>query len=263
MAIFSLCWILLSHTFVCSSSFYEETITPQPGQNATLTCQASKNKNIIAVEWSRVDLGKEYVLLYRDENFDPQNQYKTFVNRVYLQDRQMKDGNVTLILENVTAADNGTYECRVVQAQINRRKRANLKTYPISIIHLSVVDPPGQTGGHTANGGKEDKGKKDEPTRKKALPVSVLVSLSCFGMVLVVITALVRFQKYKKNNTSFYPTDKEAEELDCKKSPNKVYVPAAENTKFPVESQTSHTGSHKPVFSFVPVPSPDKWRGGY
>uniref|UniRef100_A0A3P9ARN6 Ig-like domain-containing protein n=1 Tax=Maylandia zebra TaxID=106582 RepID=A0A3P9ARN6_9CICH len=66
-----------------------------------------------------IDLGKEYVLLYRDENFDPQNQYKTFVNRVYLQDRQMKDGNVTLILENVTAADNGTYECRVVQAQIN------------------------------------------------------------------------------------------------------------------------------------------------
>ncbi|CAI5660051.1 unnamed protein product [Oreochromis niloticus] len=58
----------------------------------------------------------------------------------------MKDGDVSLILKNVTINDVGSYECRVKTGN-NRRKRADLSGDPISIIYLSVVDPPGQTGG--------------------------------------------------------------------------------------------------------------------
>uniref|UniRef100_A0A3Q2W136 Ig-like domain-containing protein n=1 Tax=Haplochromis burtoni TaxID=8153 RepID=A0A3Q2W136_HAPBU len=98
--------------------------------------------SISVVEWSRADLGDEYVLLYRDELFDPEKQHPSFKNRVDLQDRQMKDGDVSLILNNVMINDNGTYECQVFMRGANMRKRANLVNEPISIIYLSVV-PPG------------------------------------------------------------------------------------------------------------------------
>ncbi|XP_063325882.1 kin of IRRE-like protein 1 [Pelmatolapia mariae] len=92
----------------------EKIITAEPGQDVTLTFQAPNN-NITAVKWSRADLEDEYVLFYHDGHFDPDNQHPSFKNRVDLQDRQMKDGDVSLILKDVTINDTGTYECRVTQ----------------------------------------------------------------------------------------------------------------------------------------------------
>ncbi|XP_063324948.1 programmed cell death 1 ligand 1-like [Pelmatolapia mariae] len=122
----------------------QKNITVESGQNITLTCQAPNNNNIIVLEWSRADLGEKYVLLFRDERFSPDQQHPSFKNRVDLQDRQMKDGDVSLILKDVTINDTGTYECRVVQGGTKRRKRGVLDGDPISIVTLSVVDPPGE-----------------------------------------------------------------------------------------------------------------------
>ncbi|CAI5660050.1 unnamed protein product [Oreochromis niloticus] len=141
----SLCSTLLFVGVVVFVSADQKSITAESGQNVTLTCRAPNNK-IIVVEWSRADLETEYVLLYRDDQFVPDDQHPSFKNRVDLQDRQMKDGDVSLILKNVTINDVGSYECRVKTGN-NRRKRADLSGDPISIIYLSVVDPPGQTGG--------------------------------------------------------------------------------------------------------------------
>ncbi|XP_039887086.1 programmed cell death 1 ligand 1-like isoform X2 [Simochromis diagramma] len=141
-------WTLL-FAVVCAD---QKIITAEPGPDVTLPCRAPNN-NIIAVKWSRADLGDEYVLLYRDGRFEPDDQHPSFKNRVDLQDRQMKDGNVSLILKNMTTADNGTYECHVFMRGANRRKRGLLKTDSITTITLRVV-PPGQTGGHTEDGGK-------------------------------------------------------------------------------------------------------------
>ncbi|CAI5660534.1 uncharacterized protein LOC102081106 [Oreochromis niloticus] len=118
------------------------------GHNVILPCRAPNidSNSKAVVEWSRADLGKDYVLLYRDEQPDPEEQHPSFKNRVDLQDRKMKDGDVSLILKDVTTADAGTYECRVFRRRTNRRKRANLETDPISIIYLSV-DPPGPMDG--------------------------------------------------------------------------------------------------------------------
>ncbi|XP_006809906.2 CD226 antigen-like, partial [Neolamprologus brichardi] len=111
-----------------------ENITAESEQNITLTCRAINSNNITVVEWRRLDLGDEYVLVYRDEQFDPEEQHPSFVNRVDLQDRQMKDGDASLILKNVTINDTGTYECRIFV-----RKTRSWKS--ISIINLHV-DPP-------------------------------------------------------------------------------------------------------------------------
>uniref|UniRef100_A0A3Q4M932 Ig-like domain-containing protein n=1 Tax=Neolamprologus brichardi TaxID=32507 RepID=A0A3Q4M932_NEOBR len=97
----------------------------ESGQNITLTCQAPNN-NIIVLEWSRADLGRQYVFLHRDGLFVPDDQHPSFKNRVNLQDRQMKDGDVSLILNNVTTADSGTYACRAVMGGIKRRKRLSV-----------------------------------------------------------------------------------------------------------------------------------------
>ncbi|XP_039463633.1 uncharacterized protein LOC120436849 [Oreochromis aureus] len=188
---------------VWSFSFYrpsfadQKTITAESGQkNVTLTCRAPNNNIIVVVEWSRADLKEDYVLLYRDEQFDPENQHLSFKNRVNLQDRQMKDGDVSLILKDVTTNDTGTYECRIVQSKTNHRKRSISNIDPISIITLSVVDPPGQTGGDTEDGGKED--------RFVGLIVGLLVP------AVLLVAAVVGFLIYKKhkqqqNKDSYQP----------------------------------------------------------
>ncbi|XP_025760216.1 uncharacterized protein LOC112844786 [Oreochromis niloticus] len=169
----------------------QKNITALSGQkNVTLKCRAPNN-NITVVEWSRDDLGEEeYVLLYRNKQFDPVNQNPSFKNRVDLQDTQMKDGDVSLILKDVTSADNGTYMCCIVMA-------GSTSCDPISIIYLRVVDPPGQTGGLTEDGGKED-------------GVNKRFGLVAFGLfILGLIVALVIATKLSNRNLSNHlPSDK-------------------------------------------------------
>uniref|UniRef100_A0AAX7SLR8 Ig-like domain-containing protein n=1 Tax=Astatotilapia calliptera TaxID=8154 RepID=A0AAX7SLR8_ASTCA len=108
-------------------------VKAKSGETACLPCPVASN--IKVVEWSRPDLDPECVLLYQDKQFDQHSQNPSFKNRTQL---DIKDGNLTLILHDVKINDTGTYECRVLA---NRRKRG---VDPIHIIHLSVVDPPGE-----------------------------------------------------------------------------------------------------------------------
>ncbi|CAI5660115.1 unnamed protein product [Oreochromis niloticus] len=112
-----------------------KNITAESGENVTLTCRAPNNIIILGVEWRR-----------RDLKFVPDYQHPSFKNRVALQDRQMKDGFMSLILKDVTTADSGTYECCIIQEVRDGRKLDILKTDPISIIHLKVL-PKGKSVG--------------------------------------------------------------------------------------------------------------------
>ncbi|XP_029932680.1 uncharacterized protein LOC115376967 [Myripristis murdjan] len=115
----------------------------QPGDDVTLSCQAP-DVNIEAAEWSRTDLKKEeYVFFYQDGHIDSVKQHPSFKNRVEVKDKEMKNGNLSVILKNVTKNDSGTYECRFktenVESNITEAK-------PTSTIELEVVDPdPGAT----------------------------------------------------------------------------------------------------------------------
>ncbi|CAI5660065.1 unnamed protein product [Oreochromis niloticus] len=190
----SLCSTLLIVGVFVFVSAEQKIITAESGQNVTLPCRAPSNNIILGVEWSRADLEDEYVLFYRDEQFDPVNQHPSFKNRVDLQDRQMKDGDVSLILKNVTTNDNGTYQCRVFMTGTNIRKRANQDGDPISIIYLSVV-PPGQTGGDN----------KDEGGRKEAGSVGLIVGLSVSAVLLVAaVVGFLIYRKHKQQNQDPY-----------------------------------------------------------
>ncbi|XP_039865909.1 neural cell adhesion molecule 2-like isoform X2 [Simochromis diagramma] len=152
-------------------------ITAESGQDVTLTCRAPNN-NI--VKWSKADLVPQYVILYQDGHFISANQHPSFKNRVDLQDRQMKDGDVSLILKDVNTADSGTYECRVVSGTKHRSR--DISTEPISIIHLHVV-PPGQTGGQEKDEDNKDGGKTNG-VKKEDLPVVLM----CFLLLLLLLS---------------------------------------------------------------------------
>ncbi|XP_035771368.1 programmed cell death 1 ligand 1-like [Neolamprologus brichardi] len=166
----------------------EKVLKAEPRQNVTLPCRAPDKNPAIAVEWTKSDLRAEHVLLYRDEQFDIDDQHPSFKNRVDLQDRQMKDGDVSLILNNVTINDTGTYKCHVFMR--------GSKTDHISIIHLHVV-PPGQTGGDKQDGS-----------------VGLIVTLVVIAVILVV--GVVGYVIYRKR--------KEQQKQDSYQSANELQV---------------------------------------
>ncbi|XP_039464606.1 uncharacterized protein LOC120438233 isoform X1 [Oreochromis aureus] len=123
-------------------------ITAVSGQDVTLTCRAQAHI-VIVVEWSRTDLeDEELVLLYQHGRLVPDYQHPSFENRVDLKDRQIADGDVSLILKNVRQDDAGTYECRVI-------KRAGKPLKLISIINLRVGSPTGRGSFNTVDGAAE------------------------------------------------------------------------------------------------------------
>ncbi|KAM9717600.1 uncharacterized protein ACNS7B_021235 isoform 2-T2 [Menidia menidia] len=193
-ALRSLSFCLLAVGLLLPAASTEQRITAEAGQDSvTLPCGAGKEKEITALEWSRADLDPDGVLLFMDGRFESDGQHPSFRNRVDLQDRQMKDGDASLILKNVKINDTGTYECRVIQGG-NRMRRTVLMTYPISTIHLEVSTPP--PPGTQEGGGK---GRGDKEGGSLGLTVGLLVSVLC-----VLVVVLVVIYKMKRSWLKWY-----------------------------------------------------------
>ncbi|XP_030580152.1 uncharacterized protein LOC115776568 [Archocentrus centrarchus] len=175
----------------------QKNIPAEFGQDVTLPCRAPIYNYNRGVEWSRADLEPGFVLFYRDGQFDLDNQHPSFKDRVELQDRQMKDGDVSLVLKDVTNNDAGTYECRVFMTGTNRRKRS---ADPINIINLSV-GPPGPSGGHTEGGA----------VGLAALPV--------VAVVLAVVVGFVIYKKTRKNQIKSFSESDDGTEMNSPEHP--------------------------------------------
>ncbi|XP_044040366.1 CD226 antigen-like [Siniperca chuatsi] len=110
----------------------QRNITAEPGHTVTLPCQGPGNDTIGAVMWTRSDLRKPVYYVRDGHLIEPRDQDPSYVNRTGLVDRQMKDGNLSLKLMNVSSRDEGTYECQVTIVEGNRSK---------AVIILHVTDP--------------------------------------------------------------------------------------------------------------------------
>ncbi|KAM9424817.1 uncharacterized protein KZ484_005013 isoform 2-T2 [Pholidichthys leucotaenia] len=110
-------------------------ITAEPGQTVVLPCRAPVNNTDITVEYSRADLEPDHVFLHRDKYDVSVGQHESFKNRVKLQDKQMKDGDVSLVLNHVTFSDDGVYQCHLFSREGNEKKEF------ITTITLTVEKP--------------------------------------------------------------------------------------------------------------------------
>uniref|UniRef100_A0A672F810 Ig-like domain-containing protein n=1 Tax=Salarias fasciatus TaxID=181472 RepID=A0A672F810_SALFA len=120
-------WILLLSLILRSG----ENISAVEGQTVSLPCEAPNQETIRVVEWTRPDLGENPdVLSYKYGHFDRDN-HRSYKNRVDL--KNVKDGDVSLIMKNVAFRDSGTYKCFIAQGGESN----NIKL--ISSISLSVV----------------------------------------------------------------------------------------------------------------------------
>nr|XP_046237418.1 myelin-oligodendrocyte glycoprotein-like isoform X1 [Scatophagus argus] len=190
-------FLLLFLLFVLSEAASDSSVEPdvvvqvRPGDDVTLPCQTAE-ASIRAVRWTRDDLKtSEYVLLYRDGRSDPTHQHPSYQGRVELVDSQLKPGDVSLILKNVSSSDPGTYECRVVSGGSGRQKRALIDTEPIRVISLEVTGSDSQKGdnmhGDQTSDSPED-GNQSPGHAGLAAGVLLLLAVGAVGVVMFLRT---------------------------------------------------------------------------
>ncbi|XP_067380682.1 signal-regulatory protein beta-2-like [Channa argus] len=138
----------------------QQQITVKTGDDVTLQCLDHRGGDIKQLEWRRQDLEEDvFICRHGSEDF----WHPSFKNRVKLRHPQMKDGDVSVIVKNVTISDAGTYECYV--------RNRNTSTSPQSITTLTVTD----SGGDTEDGESKDRGKHGHVGLVVGLSVVVLV----------------------------------------------------------------------------------------
>ncbi|XP_073344884.1 nectin-4-like [Pagrus major] len=169
-------WCILLVALHCGSvSADPQEITVGPGEDVTLPCQGSSG-GVSLLAWNRTEPKTDkYVFHFRDgipsENF----QNPSFQGRVELSDPEMKDGDGSIVLKNVTINDSGTYKCLIAEENARRRKRDAPKL--VNIIHLKVEE-----SGPTA-GIQDDEG---NPELVASVPVSIVIGVVVAGVAAVV-----------------------------------------------------------------------------
>ncbi|KAL3050900.1 hypothetical protein OYC64_001220 [Pagothenia borchgrevinki] len=111
----------------------------RPGEDITLQCSNSTDTAVTVLEWSRPEL-EHYVFFFRDNELMERYQHPRYRGRVELKDLEMKNGDASVLLKNVTVNDTGTYQCEVITHSNNRRKRDVRKF--VHSVHLSVSEGP-------------------------------------------------------------------------------------------------------------------------
>ncbi|XP_039677857.1 butyrophilin subfamily 2 member A2-like [Perca fluviatilis] len=142
----SLCKNCLLSVSSCSDI---KNVTAKPGEDVLLHCQAPRGADIKAIVWIRNDLkSNKYVFARNGNHTNGIYQLPSYRGRVTLSDPEMKDGDVSVVLKNVSVNDTGTYECRV-----GIKKGEEPKVYSTNKLTVPV-------SGHSAGDMKETRMKE-------------------------------------------------------------------------------------------------------
>ncbi|XP_016522973.1 programmed cell death 1 ligand 1-like [Poecilia formosa] len=139
--------IIMSVRFVLAV-LGEQNLSVGSGGSVTLSCSAADLTDPEAVIWSRTDLDSD-VLSVRPGQKNSLIRHQSYQNRANLLDWQVKNGEASLVLDNVTTDDSGTYECRV---QIKEKEMKRISTVSLQV---SAAPPPGNQNGSRNDGGNK------------------------------------------------------------------------------------------------------------
>ncbi|XP_039465606.1 sodium channel subunit beta-3-like isoform X2 [Oreochromis aureus] len=186
------------------TNFLQQDVQANLGDDVTLQCQITTDEIISVLKWSRADLITDgYVYFYRNKRSYENYQHPSFHGRVKLRDPEMKDGDVSLILKNVTFNDTGIYECHVAVRNAVRSKRAHTE-----ISHFIDLTVTGET--HESvwelDGVKEEEAQRDvydvsEVETSTTLKVVLAVVAAAVGVAVLGFAALWRFKRSKRHLT--------------------------------------------------------------
>ncbi|XP_014186034.1 V-set domain-containing T-cell activation inhibitor 1 [Haplochromis burtoni] len=134
--------LLLFHRAFASEDQYAATI----GEDVTLQCRAPRDAVVTVLEWSKPDLSvDDYVFFYRNERSYEKYQHSSFRGRVTLREALMKDGDVSIVLKNVTVSDAGRYKCRIIMSNAASGERVLSEESSLSVAeaeHMDEVSEP-------------------------------------------------------------------------------------------------------------------------
>ncbi|XP_039465416.1 butyrophilin-like protein 3 [Oreochromis aureus] len=192
--------VVLCFFLIAESTALQLDVQVQLEDDVTLQCEITTDERISVLKWSRADLNTDgYVYFYRNKRSYENYQHPSFHGRVKLRDPEMKDGDVSLILKNVTFNDTGIYECHIAV----RSKRAHTEiSHFINLrvtgeTHDSMFEQPITEGEH-GGGNMHFVPEEETPTVLMVVPavVAAVLVVTIGGSVL-----LWRF-KIKKQQTT-------------------------------------------------------------
>ncbi|XP_047241836.1 uncharacterized protein LOC124880607 isoform X1 [Girardinichthys multiradiatus] len=85
------------------------------GQNVSLGCRGPTDADVKVFTWTKDGHDPDYVFFYRNNRSYASHQHQSFRGRVGLtHSSSLKDGDFSVVLQNLSRMDAGTYECRIV-----------------------------------------------------------------------------------------------------------------------------------------------------
>ncbi|XP_030017421.1 myelin-oligodendrocyte glycoprotein-like [Sphaeramia orbicularis] len=151
-------WILLnclSLVFFCPVGGQIQVLGPlepvvaAPGDDITLKCLVDPKFDIggKTVEWSKLDLqvnpaDPSYVYLYRNRREDVLLMFPSYVGRTKLSTEALKDGNILLLIKNVTLSDNGQYRCFIPDLKSSSRHSTVTLVVDPNYVQMTTTEMP-------------------------------------------------------------------------------------------------------------------------
>ncbi|XP_063325761.1 myelin-oligodendrocyte glycoprotein-like isoform X2 [Pelmatolapia mariae] len=189
-------------------------IIAAPGDDVILPCHLAPTFDVqgLTVEWSKPDLKPdpsdrlsrvEYVHLYRDRKEVPDMKMASYFRRTELFMDDMKHGNISLKILNVSEEDNGRYRCFIPKLQ-SRVKAA--------VVEL-VVDPNFATTSTTETSLQTPDPQDATPTNGRSRVAVVIVVIT-----LLLVLALAGFAAYFSRHI-FQKLRKHPEDDEAQKQP--------------------------------------------
>ncbi|XP_039908019.1 nectin-4-like [Simochromis diagramma] len=173
---FSMIWTSLSND-------PDEVITVKQGEDVTLECWGFADAPIELLEWSRPELKPDYVWYCREQRSYEKYQHPCYKGRVKLRDPDMKNGDVSVILKNVTFSDAGRYECLVGTGR-TRDKRSSISVR----VEQTTKDTSG--GGNTERENR-DVGGNMEREKWRVGQIAAIVILVFVATTLILMIGVV------------------------------------------------------------------------